>query len=210
MSWRICVVTARHYAEISLRHDTIDNHVFHPSSIWRSLHIQDWEPVTITLQALHSGKRWSRSKVRFKLCQQSMWMQDGRKVCMDSYMASNGTCFIGHLDYFQKPPYEGRLNTRTGDHGTPNTHHCWIILIDRVWGSTWIEVHWNQIWLRAWSHMTSYYTRGSVTTWYDFGGVLGWPLNTFLWTLTISWSRLLARVWSESSDPTQKKFNPLL
>ena len=25
MSWRIRVVTARHYAEISLRHDTIDN-----------------------------------------------------------------------------------------------------------------------------------------------------------------------------------------
>ena len=29
---------------------------------------------------------------------------------------------------------------------------------------------------------------------YDFGGVLGWPLHTFFWALTISWSRLLARV----------------
>ena len=30
--------------------------------------------------------------------------------------------FHGLLDYFQKPPLEGRLNTKTpGDHGTPNT-----------------------------------------------------------------------------------------
>ena len=30
----------------------------------------------------------------------------------------------------------------------------------------------------------------------DFGGVLGWPLDTFYWALTISWLRLLACVWS--------------
>ena len=35
---------------------------------------------------------------------------------------------------------------------------------------------------------------GFVTTLHDFGGVLGRPLNTFFWALTISWSRLLARV----------------
>ena len=29
-----------------------------------------------------------------------------------------------------------------------------------------------------------------------FGGVLGRPLDTFFWALTISWSRLSARVWS--------------
>jgi hypothetical protein len=28
-------------------------------------------------------------------------MQDGCKVYMDSYMASNGSCVFGHLDYFQ-------------------------------------------------------------------------------------------------------------
>ena len=37
------------------------------------------------------------------------------------------------------------------------------------------------------SHMTSHYTWGFVTT-HDFGGVLGWPLDTFFWALTISWS----------------------
>ena len=42
--------------------------------------------------------------------------------------------------------------------------------------------------------MTSHYTRGSVTTLHDFAGVLGQPLDTFFWALTISWSRLLARV----------------
>ena len=33
----------------------------------------------------------------------NMWMQDGCKVYMDSYMASNGSCVHGHLDSFQKP-----------------------------------------------------------------------------------------------------------
>jgi hypothetical protein len=35
-----------------------------------------------------------------------------------------------------------------------------------------------------------------MTTLHDFGGVLGRPLDTFFWALTISWSRLLARVYS--------------
>ena len=50
--------------------------------------------------------------------------------------------------------------------------------------------------MRARSLMTSRYTWRSVTTLHDFGGVLGWPFDTFVWALTISWSRLLARVWS--------------
>ena len=37
--------------------------------------------------------------------------------------------------------------------------------------------------------MTSHYTRGSMTTLHDFEGVLGRPWDTFLWALTISWSR---------------------
>ena len=31
-----------------------------------------------------------------------------------------------------------------------------------------------------------------MTTLHDFGGVLGHPLDTFFWALTISWSQLLA------------------
>ena len=62
--------------------------------------------------------------------------------------------------------------------------------------SAWIKIHWNNIWLRAPSHMSSHYTWGFVTTLHDFGGVLGRPLDTFFWAVTISWSRFLARVWS--------------
>ena len=89
--------------------------------------------------------------------------------------------FHGHLDYVQKPPLGGRLNTKPGDHGTPYAHNRWFILFYHVWRPTWIEIHRNNIRLRAWSHMASNYTwGGSVTTLHDFGGVLGRPLNTFL------------------------------
>ena len=104
--------------------------------------------------------------------------------------------FHGHLDCFQKPPLGGRPNTKPGDHGTPNAHNRWFILFYHVWGPAWIEIHWNSIWLRAWSHMTSHYTWGSMTTLHDFGDVLGRPLDTFIWALTMSWSRLSVRVWS--------------
>ena len=104
--------------------------------------------------------------------------------------------FHGHLDYFQKPPLEGRPNTKSGDHGIPYTHSRWFILLYHVWGPAWIEIRWNSIWSRARSHITSHYTWGSVTTLHDLGGVLGWPLETFFWALTILWSRLSTRVWS--------------
>jgi hypothetical protein len=42
------------------------------------------------------------------------------------------------------------------------------------------------------AHMASHYTRGPMTTLHEFGGVLGRPLDTFFWALTILWSRLLA------------------
>jgi hypothetical protein len=66
-----------------------------------------------------------------------------------------------------------------------------------VWEPVWIGIHWNRIWLRAWSQMSSHYTWGSMTTLHDFGSVLGQPLDTFFWALTISWSWLLARVWCD-------------
>jgi hypothetical protein len=104
--------------------------------------------------------------------------------------------FHGHLDYFQNPPLGGKSNTKPGDHDTLNTHSRWCIIFYHVWRPTWIDIHRNSIWLRARSHVTSHCTWGSVTTLHDFGGVLERPLDTFFWTLTNSWSRLLARVWS--------------
>ena len=103
--------------------------------------------------------------------------------------------FHGHLDYFPKPPLGGRANTKPGDHGTLDAHNHLFNLFYCVWGPTRIRIHWNSIWLRAWLHVALHYTWGSLTTLHDFGGVLGWPLNTFFRAL-MSWSWLLARVWS--------------
>ena len=105
--------------------------------------------------------------------------------------------FHGHLDSSQKLPLGGTPNTKPEDHTTPNASNRWFILFFHVWRPTRIKIYWNYIWLRAQSRMTSHYTWGSVTTPHDFGGVLGRrPWDAFVWALTISWSRLLARVWS--------------
>ena len=61
------------------------------------LHTQDWEPVTITLQALSLVEKVGPVQVRFTLRlmdQRRKWMQDGCRVYVDSYMASNGSCFM--------------------------------------------------------------------------------------------------------------------
>jgi len=99
----------------------------------------------------------------------SMWMQDGCKVYMDSYMALNGIMFHGHLDYIQKPSLGGRPNTKPGDHDTPNAHNRWFILLYLMW----LEINWNNIWLRAQSHMISHYIWGFVTTVHDLGTAFG-------------------------------------
>ena len=52
---------------------------------------------TITLQALSLVEKVELVQVRFTLRlrdQRSMWMQDGCKVYMDSYMVSNASCFM--------------------------------------------------------------------------------------------------------------------
>jgi hypothetical protein len=123
-------------------------------------------------------------------------MQDGCEVYMDSYMASNGSCFMIIWIIFKTPPFGGWLTTNLGDHGIPNARDRWFILFYHVWGSARIEIHLNSIWLRAWSDMTSHHSWGFTITHHDFGGVLGWPLDTLFWALTISWSRFLAQVWS--------------
>ena len=104
--------------------------------------------------------------------------------------------FHGHLDCSNNHLLEvGLIQNR-------ETMTLWMlttryfIMFYHVWGPAWIELHWNSIWLRAWSHMTWHYTWGSGTTLDDFGSVSGCLLDTFFWAHTISWSRLLARVWS--------------
>ena len=164
------------------------------------LRTRDREHVTITLQALSLVEKAEPVQVCFTLClrdQWSIWMQDGCKHPHGFLHGIEWIMFHGHLDYFKKSPPGGRPNIKLGDHGTPITHNRWFILFYHVWGPAWSELHWNSIWYITWSHMTSHYTRGFVTTIHDFGGVLGQPLDPFLWALTISWPWLLAHVWSD-------------
>ena len=58
---------------------------------------RDWEPVTNALQALSLVEKAEPVQVQCTLHlrdQRSMWMHDGCKVYMDSYMISNGSCFM--------------------------------------------------------------------------------------------------------------------
>ena len=45
------------------------------------------------------------------------------KVCMDSYMAFDGSCFVVTWIVSQKPSLGGRSNTKPGDHGTLDAHN---------------------------------------------------------------------------------------
>ena len=107
--------------------------------------------------------------------------------------------FNSHLDYFRKLPLGSRPNTKLRDHHTLHAHNRWIIQFYRVWRPAWININSNNIWLRAWSHMASHDTWGFVTTPDNFVGVLGRPMDTFYWARTISWSWLLACVWSDAN-----------
>ena len=91
-------------------------------------HMRDWEPVTSTLQALSLVEKAEPVQPCFTLRlrdQRSTWMQDGCQVYMDSYMASNGSCFMfhGQMDYFQKPHLGGRPNTKPWHHDTMKSHN---------------------------------------------------------------------------------------
>ena len=85
----------------------------------------------MTLQALSLVGKVDPVQERFTLRlrdQWSRWVQDGWRVYMYSYMASDGSCVHGHLDHFQKLPLGGRPNIKPRDHGTPNTHNRWLIV----------------------------------------------------------------------------------
>ena len=122
------------------------------------------------------------------------WMQDGCNVYMDSYVASNGSCFMVPWILFKIHLLEVGLtqNRETMGLQTLTTVDLFYFII--LWGHAWIRIHWNSIWLRArniWLHTTledpwPHYMILRVC-WDDL-----WTL--FFWALTISSSRLLARV----------------
>jgi hypothetical protein len=92
------------------------------------------------------------------------------------------------LGLFSKPSLGGRPNTKPVDHGTLNAHHRWFILFYHGWEPAWIKTHWNSIWLRARSHMTSHLHMRirDHTTWFwrshkfmvaALGLCVKWPLG---------------------------------
>ena len=98
----------------------------------------------------------------FTLCsreRRSMRLHDGCKVYVDSYMVSNGSCFmVTWIIILKNDLLEDDLTQNQEDHGTLNAHIHWFILIYRVWGPAWIDVHWSSIWWRTrsciWLHIT--------------------------------------------------------
>ena len=84
------------------------------------LHTRDWEPVSITLQALSLVEKAGSIQVHVTLRlrdQRSIWMQDGCKVFVDSYMASHGSCCTVTWTIFKNHLLEvGRTHTQSGDY----------------------------------------------------------------------------------------------
>jgi hypothetical protein len=55
-------------------------------------------------------------------------VQDGCKLYMDSYMASNGSRFMVTWTLFKNHLFGGRPNMKPWDHDTPTVHNRWFIL----------------------------------------------------------------------------------
>ena len=124
----------------------------------------------MTIQSTHKVlllvENVEAEQVPFTLCsrdQWSKWMQDVFKTYMDSYMATNGSCFIVTWTIFKNRLLGYGPNTKPRDRDTPKSHNRWFMIFYHVWGPTWIEFNWNRISLRDRFHMTSHYTWGPVT-----------------------------------------------
>jgi hypothetical protein len=167
---------------------------------WGPLDTRDWEPMTIALQALSLVENAETVQVQVSC---HAWGTDGVCECkmgvqvyMDSCMALNGSCFMVTWVIFENRLLEVSLtwNRETMVLRTFTT-------VDLFYSIMWEDPHERKfIEMQPLvevpvTHDFTLHLR-SVTTLYDFEGVLGWPLDTFFWALTISWSRLLARVWS--------------
>ena len=84
-----------------------------------------------TFQALSLVEKVEPVQVSLTLClrnQRSMRMQDGCKVYMDSYMASNGL-FSWSLGLFSKITSWGRPNTKPGNYGILNAHDLFYFIM---------------------------------------------------------------------------------
>jgi hypothetical protein len=148
---------------------------------------------------------WRKRRNQPKFATHNTWGTDRISECkmdvklyMDSCMTSNGSCFMITWTIFPKPHVGGRPNTKPWDHGTPNAHNRYFILysscvrtrMDRnSWKKHLVE---NPVTYGFTLHLR---VRDHTTWFWRYVGDDGlWTL--LFWAPTISWSRLLACVWS--------------
>ena len=118
--------------------------------------------------------------------QRSNWMQDGCEFYMHSYMASKGSCFMVSGTIFQNHPLE------VGPTQNPETMALQTLTTIGLFYFIMCEdpheykIHWNSLWLRARSHMSSHYTWGSgphymmlEVCWGRFGHSISFGLSQF-------------------------------
>ena len=170
------------------------------------LHTRDWEPMTSTLQPLSLVEKAELVKFASHYVWGTngtyKWMHDGCKVYMNPTWHRMDHVSVTWI-YFKNYLLEVGLTQNR------NTMALWtlttviLFYFNMCEDPTWTKLHWNSSWSRTRSHMTSHHTWGPVTTLHDVEGVLGRPLDTFFWALTISRLRLLARVWSGSYPNAQ-------
>ena len=124
---------------------------------WGPRHTRDWEPVTSTPQALSLVEKAEPVQVCFTLGlrdQRSMWKQDGCRVYMDSYIASNGSCFMVTWAIFKNHLLEVSLTQ------IQETMALWMLIIVILHFLSCVRTCMNR------NSLKWHYVKGSVT--YDF------------------------------------------
>ena len=120
-------------------------------------------PWQLHFRALSIMEKTEPLQIRFTLRlrdQWSEWIQDECKVYMDSSMASNGSCFMVTWIIFKNHLLEVGLTQNRKTIPLWNLTTVDLLYFIMCEDPAWIENHRNNIWLRAWPHMSSHYTEG--------------------------------------------------
>ena len=108
-----------------------------------ALHTRDWEPVAnYTSSTLIGGKCWAGPSSLHTTLEGPMEYANARWMWRLSWFLHGikWIMFHGHLDCFHKPLLGGMPNTKPEDHGIPNAHNRWFILLFyHVRGPAWIK-----------------------------------------------------------------------
>jgi hypothetical protein len=175
------------------------------------LHTRAQEPVTISLQALSLVEKVEPIRVQLTLRlrdQRSMWMKDGCKIYMDSYMASTGLCFmvtwIVFINHLSEIGLTHNQETRPWHSACSQPFFYFIVSCVKT---AWIDIHWNSISL---SPITYDFTLHSKirdrTTWFwrcvgtTFGHFLLGSHNSMVTVLGSCVKRPLYTTWDDNKD----------